>query len=211
MPSADSSDRIAGRDRSSLIVFFSIAIVVLAVDLAVKAAAFARVAGQNVIVTPENKDDPHLIPPHEAITLVPGVLSLKLTINNGAVFGLGSGGRVFFIGVTFIAIAVIVTIFWRSERRQRIIHFALAMILAGAIGNLYDRIVHGAVRDMLYLFPGVKLPLGWTWPGGSDELYPWIFNVADAALVLGVLLMLWTLLLHQPQSRTPARPAESSV
>lgn len=198
MPHADASHHFAGRDRRSLIVFITSAVVVLAVDLVVKALSFEHVAGQPVVVTPENANDPHLIPPHDAIALVPKALSLKLTINHGAVFGLGAGGRMFFIGVTFVAIAVIVTIFWRSDRRQRIIHVALAMILAGALGNLYDRIVHGAVRDMLYIFPGVKLPFGLSWPGGSDEVYPWIFNVADAGLVVGVILMLWTLLRHQP-------------
>lgn len=199
MPSAETSHEIAGRDCKSLIVFFTIAVLVLTVDLVVKGMAFAHVAGQRVQVTPENKDDPNLIPPHEAIPLVPKILSLKLTTNQGAVFGLGAGGRVFFIGITLIAIVVIVTIFWHSDRRQRVVHTALAMILAGAIGNLYDRIVHGAVRDMLYLFPGVRLPFGLTWPGGSAELYPWIFNVADAGLVVGVLLMLWTLLRTPPQ------------
>jgi signal peptidase II len=201
MPHADPPHEFAGRDCRSLIAFLAIAIVVLAVDLAMKALSFQHVSGQVVNVTPENANDPHLIPPHQPITVIPKVLSLKLTINHGAVFGLGAGGRVFFIGVTLIAIAVIVTIFWRSDRKQRIVHVALAMILAGAIGNLYDRIVHGAVRDMLYLFPCVKLPFGFSWPGGSDEVYPWIFNVADAGLVVGVILMLWTLM-RKPTQRT---------
>ncbi|MCH8259484.1 MAG: signal peptidase II, partial [Planctomycetes bacterium] len=67
-----------------------------------------------------------------------------------------------------------------------------ALILAGAIGNLYDRVMFGMVRDMLWLFPGVKLPFGLTWPGGgSDELYPWVFNIADASLLVGLgILML---------------------
>jgi len=198
MQHAEPTHQLAGCDRRSLVVFVTLALVVLAVDLAVKALAFEHVSGQKVRVTPENCNDPHLIPQHEAVTLVPKVLSLKLTINHGAVFGLGSGGRFVFIGITLIAMIVIVAIFWRSDRRQRIIHVALAMILAGAIGNLYDRVVHGAVRDMLFLFPGVKLPWGLSWPGGSDELYPWIFNVADAGLVIGVILMLWTLVRKPP-------------
>jgi signal peptidase II len=68
---------------------------------------------------------------------------------------------------------------------------ALALLLAGAVGNLYDRITFGVVRDMLWLFPGVKLPFGWTWPGGNDELYPWIFNVADAAMCVALVFLLW--------------------
>ena len=38
------------------------------------------------------------------------------------------------------------------------------MILAGALGNLWDRVMYDAVRDLFLLFPGVNLPFGWSWP-----------------------------------------------
>jgi len=44
------------------------------------------------------------------------------------------------------------------------------------------------------LFPGVKLPFGWRWPGGAEGLYPWIFNVADICLVAGLcvlVILMW--------------------
>jgi lipoprotein signal peptidase len=64
------------------------------------------------------------------------------------------------------------------------------MILAGALGNLHDRIHFNAVRDLLWLFPGLTLPFGLHWPGGQSGLYPWIFNIADVALLVGVALLL---------------------
>ena len=73
-------------------------------------------------------------------------------------------------------------------------HIALALILSGALGNLYDRVMFGLVRDMLWLFPGVNLPFGLHWPQGSDQLYPWVFNIADMALLFGlgiILILLW--------------------
>jgi lipoprotein signal peptidase len=42
---------------------------------------------------------------------------------------------------------------------------------------------------MLWLFPDVKLPFGLAWPGGSRELYPWIFNLADVWLLAGIVLV----------------------
>jgi len=64
--------------------------------------------------------------------------------------------------------------------------------------------MYSAVRDMLYLFPGVKLPFGLRWPGGngqgSNELYPWIFNLADAVLLIGlVFIFITTLRCGKPQ------------
>lgn len=196
----------AGRDRFSIVLFFVIAALLIAADLVLKEWSFQHVAGVPINPSPANVRDSDLIPPHDAVTLIPNVLSLKLTLNFGAVFGLGAGGRVFFIAVTFVAVAIIIAMFWKSGRHQRILHIALAMVLSGALGNLYDRVFIGAVRDMLYLFPGVKLPFGLNWPGGSDEVYPWIFNIADAALVIGVCLILLTLL----RSPRPGRTAESS-
>ena len=184
----------AGRSRTAVVMFFAIAVLVLAGDLIVKQLAFARVAGTPVIITRENCNRLDLIPPHDAVSLIPNVLSLKLTVNRGAVFGLGAGGRFVFIGVTLVAVAVIMSVFWRSPRGRCVLHAGLALILAGALGNLYDRVVYGVVRDMLYIFPGVKLPFGLTWPGGNPELYPWIFNIADAALCVGVLLIILTML-----------------
>ena len=178
----------AGRHPWSWVFILSIAILVLGTDLVSKFLAFQYVAGVPVQITREY----HQAPPHHAINLVPNGLSLKLVVNEGAIFGLGQGRQQFFIGVSIVAVLVLGRMFWISPARAYGTHLALALILAGAVGNLYDRIRFGGVRDMLYLFPGVKLPFGWHWPGQplKNDLYPWIFNVADAALVLGVSIML---------------------
>ncbi|MEM8783257.1 MAG: signal peptidase II, partial [Planctomycetota bacterium] len=70
-------------------------------------------------------------------------------------------------------------------------HASLALVLAGALGNLYDRVVYAAVRDMLHMLPGVQLPFGMRWPSrggvlGSNEVWPWVFNLADVSLLAGV-------------------------
>jgi len=89
-----------------------------------------------------------------------------------------------------LAVGVIGWVFFLSRAGAWAQHVALALVLAGALGNLYDRIVYSGVRDMLYLFPGVRLPFGWQWSSQSDEVFPWIFNIADVSLLVGVSTLL---------------------
>jgi len=176
----------AGKDKKAIVIALVVMFIALGGDLIVKSLAFKNVVGYAV--------DPSSIPDHDAVNLIPSILSLKLVANRGAVFGIGQGQRWMFIIMGLVAIAVIVTTFLKSASNKRWMHIALALILAGALGNLYDRVLFGMVRDMLWLFPGVKLPFGWHWPGNSDELYPWVFNIADMALLVGlgvILIVLW--------------------
>ncbi|MCE9591016.1 MAG: signal peptidase II [Planctomycetes bacterium] len=184
--------RPAGRDALSVAWFVGLTLVLLAADLWVKEWSFAHVAGVRVTRLERSAVDQLFWAeyPHEPMVLIPHVLSLRLTTNTGAVFGLGKGSQWLFAAVSIVALVVITRVFYRLPARAFLSHAALAMILSGALGNLYDRVMFHAVRDMFYLFPGVRLPFGWHWPHGVDEVYPWIFNLADAALVVGVILMI---------------------
>lgn len=208
---SDNTPPLAFRCRRSVLLYLGIAAAVLAVDLASKYWSFRCVAdvplrlavqgddGQPVIeardaegnwmaLPPRIADDPaSAIPRHEGVTVVPSVLDLRLMINTGAVFGVGQGAQRLFIAISIIAAVVITVIFMRSGADKRGMHIALAMVLGGALGNLYDRALYHGVRDMFHLFPDVQLPFGLSWPGGARDVYPWIFNVADMALVLGVI------------------------
>ncbi len=121
--------------------------------------------------------DPSVVPRHEPITVIPGGLNLQLTLNTGAVFGTGQGGRPIFITVSILATGIILVLLYRSPHGAWFYQVGLAMILGGALGNLYDRVRFSAVRDMLHMLP-------------STKLWPWIFNPADVALVVGVGLVL---------------------
>jgi len=185
-PSPKDETRRAGRHAPAIVRFAVAVIVLLGADLASKSLAFAQVAGTPVQVT----GPATVIPPHDTVIVVPKVLGLQLTINIGAVFGLGGGLRWMFVAFSLVATAVLIHVFRRSGANHLVLHLALAAVLAGALGNLYDRVIYGVVRDMLWLFPGVDLPFGWRWPDGSNGLYPWIFNIADVCLVLGLIVLM---------------------
>ncbi|MEM6505975.1 MAG: signal peptidase II [Planctomycetota bacterium] len=193
----------AGTHRSVWLLFFVIVVVSLAADLGLKYWAFnnvvsdfqvkvrtAEAGGPEVLVRLPDRDEewfvaqelgltdrPERVPGHEPIVVVPGLLNFQLTLNTGAVFGLGQGARPVFIVVSVVAVFVIMFLLYRSPLHARLYHIGLALILGGALGNLYDRVLYSAVRDMLHMLP-------------STGLWPWIFNVADVALVCGVCLVL---------------------
>ncbi len=109
------------------------------------------------------------------IVLIPHVLALQATSNGGAVFGFGQGWSLALIAVSVVAMAFVVYVFMSSFRRQWVMHIALGLILAGAAGNLYDRIFnHGQVRDFIHVL----------------HYWPWIFNPADSMLCIGVPLLI---------------------
>jgi lipoprotein signal peptidase len=167
----------------------------LAIDVGSKRWAFQNVAGVPVHIDRDQTIDTPLynpIPRHAGVTAMPAdLLDFRLVLNSGAVFGIGSHQRWFFVAFSVLAVGVAVWIFgWRTDARSRLLHIGMALILAGAIGNLWDRLLFGRVRDFLHMLPGWKLPFGLAWPGGSGEVWPWIFNVADVMLLVGMGIVL---------------------
>ncbi|TXL66225.1 signal peptidase II [Zeimonas arvi] len=115
----------------------------------------------------------------ERVPVIPGFFDFTLVYNRGAAFSFlaGAGGwqRWFFTG---IGIAAAVFIVWMLARHgsQRLFAFALSLILAGAIGNVIDRVWQGKVTDFVLLYWR-----GWHWPA---------FNVADMAITFGAALLI---------------------
>lgn len=177
----------AGRHWPAVVLFLSITSLGLTADLASKELAFERVASVPVRLGRGLNGGPHAIPDHEPVVVIPGVLSLHLTTNTGAVFGLGKGGQHLFVVVSVVAVAFILYYFYYSPPKRYVLHLSLALLLAGALGNLYDRLRFNLVRDLLWLFPDTKL-------------WPWIFNVADAALVVGTGLLVFISWRDTPES-----------
>lgn len=181
--------------------FIAAIAVLVALDLGSKAIAFRTIAPDPVVVERRAvlgmmSVDPEmlqsLIPRHSARVVIPRVLEFKLVLNPGAVFGAGAGARWFFVGFTGVALAFATWMFaaW-SDKRDRMVHIGIALIVAGGVGNLFDRIVFGCVRDFIHPLPGWGLPFGLAWPGGGRELWPYVSNLADKWLLVGIALVLW--------------------
>lgn len=196
-PGSDGNElfRPAGSSVAAWFVLAAVLLLGLGLDLGTKAWSFHSVASRPVVIDRtiliENANlNP--IPLHDSIVLIPGrILDLHLVLNSGAVFGIGAEQRGFFIIFTIIAVSACLLIFsFKVSRKSTMAHVGIALVLAGALGNLWDRLVIGRVRDFLHLFPDRHLPFGWNWPGGNQELFPWVFNIADVMLLTGMLLLL---------------------
>ncbi len=103
------------------------------------------------------------------------VLGFQTTVNHGAVFGIYQGMAFYFLLFSLFAMGMILWVFATSRPSHWIVHIALGMITAGALGNLYDRAMFNGVRDMLRFY------VNW---------YPYIFNIADVMLCIGVPLLM---------------------
>jgi signal peptidase II len=166
----------------------------LLLDLGSKWLAFRHVHDEPVTLEREQVvDNPFYdpVPGHDPHEVIPGILQLRLVINRGAVFGIGANQRTFFIGFTLVALAAGLYVFRRlTAANAYAAHVGLGLALAGGLGNLYDRLQLGAVRDFVQVLPGHRLPGGWTWPGGNPEMFPWVFNLADVFLLVGMLMIM---------------------
>lgn len=182
----------------------------LTLDLATKWLAFRTIAGQPVVIEREQvlrvsaagRSLQSLVPHHEPVIVIPGVLNLTLVLNPGAVFGIGAGHRWFFITFTLAALGVALWMFAAWTRpHQRWAHAALGLLIAGGLGNLYDRLRFACVRDFLHPLPDLRFPFGWRMPlTGEDNVWPYVSNLADLLLLIGIGMLMWFLW----RSGTPA-------
>jgi signal peptidase II len=129
------------------------------------------------------------IRPGYDIPIIPGVFRLSHVLNTGAAFSLlenlpPNNVRLGLIAFSVIAAIIVFALLWRTGRTFTLSSVALALILGGALGNLYDRIRFHHVVDFL----AVKI-VHYNWPD---------FNVADSCIVIGAGLLLLEIFRPQP-------------
>ena len=112
-----------------------------------------------------------------SITLIPNLIDFIYTENTGAAFGMLSNNTWFLIGFTAVFIVAFVLFDIFNHSKNWFYRIGYVLVLAGAIGNLVDRIMFGFVRDFIAI-----------------SFFPFIFNVADIFVTVGtVLLMIYVL------------------
>jgi signal peptidase II len=113
--------------------------------------------------------------------VIPGIFEIIRSENRGVAFGILNDSAsewrtALLVAASLIAVAAIGVVLWNAQRLDRLSLWALALILGGAAGNLFDRVAAGRVTDFLQVYLGT---------------YPWpTFNVADSAIVIGSGLLL---------------------
>ena len=194
--------------------------------------------------------------PGEGIVVIPHLMRFQRSLNTGALFGLGKGWTPLFIGASMLALVFVLSLFANSSRHRRSLHVALALVLAGALGNLYDRAFQiadvvtytnkgqtrtivgkvtrqderfwnvdswpdqtpwrripaawnpvlrqqGVVRDFVKIEPRIRIG-GWT-----IQVWPWVFNVADVFLVVGVGILMLNFWWDRCAHRAAQNPSHS--
>jgi len=114
------------------------------------------------------------------IPVIPHFFTLVHWRNTGAAFSFMSHSNGFFLGLSALAIVVLGVMAWRGAFRTRAGGISWALLLAGILGNLTDRILHASVVDFL-LFD-LHVPFANPWPA---------FNVADSCIFIAAVLLIW--------------------
>ena len=127
---------------------------------------------------------------HDSIRIVPGFFSLTHVENRGAAFGLFAESPsewkvAVLVLFSLVALVIVSAMLWKNSHAITSTGVGLALILGGALGNLWDRLLSGQVVDFVELYVG-----SYHWPA---------FNVADSAIVVGAVLLVAEILF----SKTP--------
>ncbi|UNB45409.1 signal peptidase II [Staphylococcus coagulans] len=121
----------------------------------------------------------------ESFNVIPHFLSITSHRNNGAAWGILSGKISFFYIITVIILIALVVFFIKEAKNQMMMQIAISLLFAGALGNFIDRVRTGEVVDFVD-----TVIFGYDFP---------IFNIADASLTIGVILLVIILLKDQNQ------------
>lgn len=124
----------------------------------------------------------HALAVGETRMVLPTLLYFTHVYNPGAAFGLFPSQQWLFIGAAFAVLAYAWAERERIAQQPLLLRFGVVLGLAGAIGNVIDRILRGAVLDFIDI---IIIP---------------VFNVADMAITVGVVCIMWTLIVHRPDT-----------
>ncbi len=109
---------------------------------------------------------------NQSTPIIKNILHITYITNTGSAFGLLKGLNLFFILFSIAVIVVILYNLKKIKRNEKLLQFAVGLLLGGTIGNLADRIAYGAVIDFIDFR---------VWP---------VFNVADSAVTISVVLLI---------------------
>ena len=123
---------------------------------------------------------------YDSVPVITNFFHLTYVTNDGMAFGLNfPGGSYVFLFISIILTIVIFMYLWKEQNNHMLMRLSLALILAGAVGNLIDRLLFGQVVDFFDFMIG--------------DYHWYIFNVADSAVTIGMILFLYFSFIIQPK------------
>lgn len=125
----------------------------------------------------------------------PPLLNFSYVENTGVSFGLFGGGGARWILAIFSLVVAGVLAWWALKAERRLLAVAIGLVIGGAIGNVIDRIRFGYVVDFVDV--------------SGIGFFPWVFNVADSAITIGVLLLILDSILSERAAKVGAAPEKS--
>ncbi|SDI66869.1 signal peptidase II Aspartic peptidase. MEROPS family A08 [Natribacillus halophilus] len=132
----------------------------------------------------------------ESIPVIDGVLHITSHRNEGAAFGILQGQMWLFFIVTIVVVIGVVYFMQKMGRQSVWIGMPLGILLGGTIGNFIDRLFHGEVIDFIDVYIGT-----YSFP---------IFNVADSALTVGIILLIGKMFLDERREKKKKEKADES-
>ena len=142
----------------------------------------------------------HRLSLHDSIPVIPGFFRIIHAENPGAAFGIfadsPSEWKVgLLIAFSIVALLIVSLLLWKSSHRLTTTGIGLSLILGGAVGNLWDRLISRRVVDFLLFYVGQH-----QWPA---------FNVADSAIVVGASLLVFEIIFTKSRSQPSVASTEN--
>ncbi|MNE11773.1 Lipoprotein signal peptidase [compost metagenome] len=165
---------------------YGIALAVVILDQLTKAWVLGAIDAAHISLIPDG---------YRIAEVAPPVFNLTYVLNTGVSFGLFGGGAGRWILSVFSVVVAGMLAWWATRADRRLLVAAIGLVMGGAIGNVIDRIRFGGVVDFLDF--------------SGTGLFPWIFNVADSGITVGVGLLILDSFLSERRSTVGAAHEKS--
>ncbi len=129
------------------------------------------------------------------IPILPPILNFSWVENTGVSFGLFGGGEARWVLTIFSIVVSAGLAWWALKADRRLLVAAIGLVMGGALGNVIDRVRFGYVVDFIDF--------------SGTGIFPWVFNVADSAITVGVVLLILDSLKSDRPAQVGAAPEKS--
>ncbi len=166
---------------------YGFALTIIVLDQLTKAWVLTRLGTTDLSLIPNGFPLADVWPPYFRLTYL---------LNDGVSFGLlGGGAGRWLLSIFSVGVAGLLA-WWATRADRRLLITAIGLVMGGALGNVIDRLRFGGVVDFLDF--------------SGTGVFPWVFNIADSAITIGVILLILDAFLSERQGREVGLANEKS-